>query len=87
MTDDLYVHEHVTPTKSFEEYGTGEMAYVRRITPADLQLLFPDADLQGAQLPVWALLSADGHPIVLTDTRNAAVASAIESDLEALSVH
>ncbi len=49
--------------------------------------MFPDAELQDADLPAWALLAADGTPLVLTDTRNAAIANAIENDLEALSVH
>ena len=73
--------------ESLEDLGAGKLAYVRRVSPQDLRDMFPDADLQGADLPVWALLAADGTPIVLTDTRNAAIANAIENDLQALSVH
>lgn len=79
LADDLY--------DNFEELGAGELAYVRRVSPQDLRDMFPDAELQDADLPVWALLAADGTPLVLTDTRNAAIANAIENDLEALSVH
>ncbi|GHB24922.1 hypothetical protein GCM10007094_11230 [Pseudovibrio japonicus] len=75
------------PYENFEELGAGEVAYVRRISPKDLKKMFPDAELQDADLPAWALLAADGTPLVLTDTRNAAIANAIENDLEALSVH
>ncbi len=73
--------------ETFEELGAGQLAYVRRVSPSDLKKMFPDAELQDADLPAWALLAADGTPLVLTDTRNAAIANAIENDLEALSVH
>ena len=75
------------PQDNLEELGAGELAYVRRVSPQDLRDMFPDAELQNADLPIWALLAADGTPLVLTDTRNAAIANAIENDLEALSVH
>ncbi len=73
--------------ETFEELGAGQLAYVRRVSPSDLKKMFSDAELQDADLPAWALLAADGTPLVLTDTRNAAIANAIENDLEALSVH
>ncbi|MTI17780.1 DUF1150 family protein [Rhodobacteraceae bacterium RKSG542] len=87
MSDNRFVHEHVTPKENFETMGVGHVAYVRRISRSDLRVLFPDADLQDADLPEWALLSADGVPIILTDTRAAAVASAIANELKPVSVH
>ena len=38
-------------------------------------------------LNLFALLSADGTPIMLTDTREAAVANAWDNELEMVSVH
>jgi hypothetical protein len=38
-------------------------------------------------LKLFALLSADGTPIMLTDTREAAVANAWSNELETVSVH
>ncbi len=38
-------------------------------------------------MTLFALLSADGTPIMLTDTREAAVASAWSNELETMSVH
>lgn len=35
----------------------------------------------------YAVLGADGRPIALTDSRNAAIANAIENDLVPVSVH
>jgi len=41
--------------------------------------------LEGIDL--YAVLGADGTPLALTDSRNAAIANAIENDLVPLSVH
>jgi hypothetical protein len=38
-------------------------------------------------MKLWALLSAAGRPIMLTDTKAAAIANAQEHDLETVSVH
>ncbi|WP_068085182.1 DUF1150 family protein [Polycladidibacter stylochi] len=70
-----------------EEVGIGELAYVRELTRNDICSLFPESDLSGIELPSWALVSADGTPIVLTDTRFAALAEAFEHKLKTVSVH
>jgi len=75
------------PPDVFEQLGGGHIAYVRPIRSDDVQSLFPDApDLAPGQ-KLWALLNADGTPILLTDSRSAAVAKARENDIETLSVH
>ncbi|OKL44355.1 DUF1150 family protein [Pseudovibrio exalbescens] len=73
--------------EAFAEFGTGELAYVKKVSDADLHRMFPGADLDGVDQPVWALLSADGSPILLTDSRDAALANAMEQELEAVSLH
>ena len=82
-----------TATRSFmsEEQlahlGDGLVAYVRPILSDDVQRLFPQApDLQ-AGLQLFALLGADGSPIMLTDSRDAALANAMEHKLQTLSLH
>jgi hypothetical protein len=52
-----------------------------------VQGLFPQAPELAPGLELWALLTAAGQPIMLTDSRAAAVANAHEHDLEAVSVH
>jgi hypothetical protein len=51
--------------------------------------LFPQADVP--QMPpgqkLFALHAADGTPIMLTDSREAAVANAWSQELETVSVH
>jgi hypothetical protein len=40
-----------------------------------------------AGLDLWALLGADGTPIMLADSREAVVLNAHENDLETVSLH
>jgi hypothetical protein len=49
--------------------------------------LFPQAPELAPGVALWALLSAAGQPIMLTDSKAAAIASARENDLETVSVH
>ena len=67
--------------------GGGKIAYVRTMQSDDINRLFPEApDLQpGVEL--FALLGADGTPILLTDSKDAAIANAWENDLETVSLH
>jgi hypothetical protein len=81
---------HPTKTMSesvFAQLGGGEIAYLRQVRSEDAHALFPQAPELAPGLELWALLSATGQPIMLTDSKAAAIASARENDLEAVSVH
>ncbi len=67
--------------------GEGQMAYVKPLRSDDVAKLFPQAPKIQPGLQLFALLSASGEPIVLTDTRDAAVANAWAHDLETVSLH
>ncbi|MCP8940597.1 DUF1150 domain-containing protein [Alsobacter sp. SYSU M60028] len=67
--------------------GEGQIAYVRAIRSDDLSRLFPQAPALQPGLDLFALLGADGTPILVTDSRNAAIANAWENDLTPVSVH
>lgn len=71
----------------FEALGEGQMAYVKPLRSDDVARLFPQAPKIQPGLQLFALLSASGEPIVLTDTRDAAVANAWAHDLETVSLH
>ena len=75
------------PDHVFERLGGGQIAYIRPLASDDVQELFPQAPEMASGLKLWALLNADGTPIVLTDSRAAALANALENDLETVSVH
>ncbi len=73
--------------EQFANLGDGAIAYVREMRSEDVSRLFPQAPKIEPGLQLFALLSADGTPIVLTDTRDAAVANAWQNDLQTVSVH
>jgi hypothetical protein len=67
--------------------GDGEIAYVKTIRSEDVHALFPQVpDIQPG-LKLFALHAADGTPIMLTDSREAAIANAVSQQLETVSVH
>ena len=69
--------------------GDGRIAYVKTIRSEDVAALFPEAQMP--QIPpgqsLFALHAADGTPIMLTDSREAAIANAWSNELQAVSVH
>ena len=67
--------------------GGGKIAYVKTIRSEDVQKQFPQAPELAPGLQLYALHAADGTPIMLTDSREAAVANAWSHELEMVSVH
>jgi hypothetical protein len=53
----------------------------------EAQALFPQLSGLRPGLQLFALLGADGAPILLADTKDAAVANAWEHQLATMSVH
>jgi hypothetical protein len=69
--------------------GDGRIAYVKTIRSEDVATLFPQADVpeMAPGQKLFALHAADGTPIMLTDSREAAIANAWSQELETVSVH
>ena len=67
--------------------GDGRLAYVKTIRSEDVAQMFPQAPRIEPGIKLFALHAADGTPIMLTDSREAALASAWGQDLETVSVH
>jgi hypothetical protein len=67
--------------------GDGQIAYVKAIRSEDVPTLFPQAPQIAPGVRLFALHAADGRPIMITDSREAAVANAWSNELEAVSVH
>jgi hypothetical protein len=74
-------------TEALAHLGDGQIAYVKAIRSEDVPNLFPQAPQIAPGLKLFALHAADGTPIMITDTREAAVANAWSNELEAVSVH
>jgi hypothetical protein len=67
--------------------GEGQVAYVKPMRSDEVRRLFPQVPQLAPGLQLFALLSASGTPIMLTDSRDAAVANAWQHDLETVSLH
>ena len=73
--------------QAFAILGGGKIAYVKPIRSEDVHKLYPQAPELEPGMSLFALHAADGTPIMVTDTREAAVANAITHELETVSVH
>jgi hypothetical protein len=67
--------------------GEGQVAYVKPMRSDDLRRIFPQASQVAPGLQLFALLSASGAPILVADSRDAAVANAWAHDLATVSLH
>jgi len=86
MTEPNATHPAITQ-EALAHLGDGELAYVKPIRSEDVAKQFPQAPEMAPGIMLFALHAADGTPIMLTDTREAAVANAWSQELEAVSVH
>ena len=77
----------VLSNEAFAHLGGGRIAYVRPIRSEDVHGLFPQAPQLAPGMQLFSLHAADGTPIMVTDSRAAAVASAFTHELETVSVH
>lgn len=84
MTHDT---EHTMTPEALAVLGGGEIAYVRTIRSEEVQALFPQAPQIAPGVVLFTLHAADGTPIMLTDSREAALANAMEHQLVPVSVH
>src|SRR5215813_2573164 len=83
MTD----HEARMSREALANLGDGKIAYVRTVRSEDVPAMFPQAPELQPGLELFALHAADGTPIMLTDSREAAIANAWSQELETVSVH
>ncbi len=76
----------LTP-EAFAVLGGGQVAYVREIKSEEVKGLFPQAPQMAPGMRLFSLHAADGTPIIITDSREAAIANAREHELDTVSVH
>jgi hypothetical protein len=77
---------HMTD-ENFADLGGGKIAYVRPLSAEQARTMFPQLPAVAPELELWALLAADGSPIMLADSREAVVMNANENELEPMSIH
>jgi len=77
----------VITQEALAHLGDGRLAYVKAIRSEDVPTLFPQAPEIAPGMKLFTLHAADGTPIMLTDSREAALANAWSQELEPVSVH
>lgn len=65
----------------FARLGGGEVAYIKTLSPDQAKTMFPSLEGLPNGIPLFSLHAADGTPIALTDTLQAAIGHAHEGDL------
>lgn len=67
--------------------GGGHIAYIRELTSDEARERFPSVQGLPNGINLFALHGADGTPIALTDSLQAALGHAMDDELEVASVH
>ncbi len=81
------MEKQMMPAEAFAGLGGGKIAYVKAMSSDALRAAFPQVPPLASGLALFALLNADGTPIMVADTREAALQNAWEHDLETVSLH
>src|ERR1700744_515718 len=87
MTEGNVASETSVSPEALAHLGEGHIAYVKQILSEDVPGLCPQAPDLAPGMKLFALHAADGTPIMLTDSREAAIANAWSNELQAVSVH
>lgn len=87
MKNEAENHDLLMSPQAFAVLGDGKIAYVKSIRSEDVHNLYPQAPELQPGLRLFALHAADGTPILVTDSREAAIANAHTHELETVSVH
>jgi hypothetical protein len=76
----------LTP-EQFANLGDGMIAYVKAMRSEDVNRIYPEAPQIQPGLTIFALIGADGAPIILADSEEGAIGNARENDLQMVSLH
>jgi hypothetical protein len=87
MNNAIVTHTSQISPEALAHLGDGQIAYIKAIRSEDVPTMFPQAPEIAPGLQLFALHAADGTPIMVTDSREAAVANAWSNELQTLSVH
>lgn len=68
----------------FAAFGKGRLAYIRRMPSEQVAFLCAEAPMLPPGYVVFVLHAADGRPILVTGSRESALANAASSHLDAM---
>jgi len=69
------------------ELGVSEIAYIRPMTSSEVMKKFPTVTGLPPQMKLWALFSANGDPLALSDEHGGVLSNAHELELSPVSLH
>ncbi len=78
---------HILNCLDLAKLGDGEVAYIKMMTSDEAQRMFPTITGLPDGSNIFALHSADGTPLALTDSRQAAMGHAMGDRLVVASIH
>jgi hypothetical protein len=87
MTNENHTEHPAVSAEALAKLGGGRIAYIKPIRSEDVPMLFPQVPQIAPGMQLFALHAADGTPMMLTDSREAAIANAWSQELETVSVH
>lgn len=67
--------------------GSGKVGYIKVMTADEAKETFPAVEGIPTGINLYALHAADGTPLALTDSRQAAIGHAMGDELEIASIH
>ena len=67
--------------------GLGEVAYVRKVPVNEVERMIGRKVDASPSASLYCLYMADGTPVAVSDSHDAAIANALEHDLDMISVH
>lgn len=74
-------------TDELEQLGGGEVAYIKTLSSEEANEIYPLDDSLPEGISIYALHAADGTPIALTNSMQAALGQALDDELQVTSVH
>lgn len=86
-TEKITQHRDVMTEHELATLGGGVVAYIKILTSDEASRMFPTVEGLPEGISLFSLHAADGTPLALTDTKQAAIGHAIDDDLEIASVH
>jgi len=79
--------EAVMSQRELAALGGGHVAYIKVLSSDEAKRMYPSIDEVPNGISLYALQAADGTPIALTDTLQAAIGHAMGDELQIASVH
>lgn len=84
---DKLVTEAILNERELAALGGGQIAYIKVLSSDQAKVMYPAIEDLPPGLQLYALQAADGSPIALTDSLQAAIGHARGDELDVASVH